>query len=130
MKNTPAEGRVRAQSGRTHSASRPMPGPIPGLVGDQVPPVRGTDELQDLIRAPFCKEQGEHSPCQYTHVCEVPPVNRPTLAPSLQMLKLHPPTESRTSLKKGERSRQQTAPECSLKWYSGREAAGSEKQEA
>ena len=54
--------------------------------------------------------------------------SRLTLAPSLQMLKLHPPTESRVSLKKGERSRQHTAPECSLKWYSGREAAGNKEQ--
>ena len=45
-----------------------------------------------------------------------------TLAPSFQSAKFQPPTESRTSLKKGDLSKQLTAPQWTLNEDSGGEA--------
>ena len=75
---------------------------------------RGTSFNQDTLVG---------KPRPFSHVATLN-VNVPTLAPSFQRAKFHPPTDSRMSLKKGDLSRHLTVPQWTLKEDSGGAATG------
>lgn len=77
---------------------------LPGLVGDQAPPLRVTTEDPDLSRESVCGQE--------TVTMSIPNSDPPhTVLPSFQMQKFHPPTVSTMSLKKGDLSAQHKLPQ-------------------